>query len=542
LACGLVFLNPQPSDETLDQVYSESYFLDAASPLLEPHFGQLKRATARLYLDAVKSYGSLAAGKLLEVGCGQGHLLAEAMGRGFEVTGLDVSLNAVKQANERLGSSVVRCGTIEDSQLPMHYFDVCVCADVIEHVRNPVDFLSHAHRILKPGGVLLVVTPSLDSWSAKVLKKQWFEFKKEHLFYFSRSSLDNTLVRTGFRGVRMEPAQKVLSLEYISCHFERFPVPFVGAATSLLNYVATSALRRKPAPIFTSSVLALARSGVYRTRPLVSVIVPVFNEHKTVGTVLESLRAKELEGLDKEVIVVEGNSTDGTRSIISAYAEDPDFKIVLLDRNRGKGYAVRQGFKIAMGEFLLIQDADLEYDIDDYDDLLEPLRTYREAFVLGVRHGRGNKIRVFANQLALQIALNAGHVLLTMFFNLLFWRRLKDPWTMYKVFRRDCLAGLMFECNRFNFDVELMAKLSRKGYHPVEIPVRYRSRTFHEGKKIKVLVDPWTWFWACLKYRVVSPYLRKSDAEVITREEQIPEAADAVEVVRSPLDGLGVEK
>ena len=249
-----------------------------------------------------------------------------------------------------------------------------------------------------------------------------------------------------------------------------------------------------------------ARARVRRPRPLVSVIVPVHNEHRTVARLLETLTAKELTGADKEIIVVESNSNDGSRVDVLRFAGTPGVQIVLQDRPLGKGSAVRQGLRHARGDIILIQDADLEYEIDDYDSVIEPVRTFQCAVVLGSRHSGNGKIRVFADQWLLGLVFNSGHVILTGLFNLLYRQALKDPWTMYKVFRSDCLHNLKFECNRFNFDVELLAKLIRKGHTPLEVPVNYRSRSFKEGKKIRVISDPWTWVWACLKYRVVSPY------------------------------------
>jgi len=164
---------------------------------------------------------------------------------------------------------------------------------------------------------------------------------------------------------------------------------------------------------------------------------------------------------------------------------------------------VRTGFQYATGDFILIQDADLEYDLEDYDALLEPLIHGREAFVLGSRHGgKAWKMRQFANQRWLSFGLNVGHWFFTSLVNILFWQRLRDPFTMFKVFRRDCLAGLHFECNRFDFDYELLIKLVRKGYTPIEIPVNYRSRSFKEGKKVSMWRDPWTWLAALVRLRL----------------------------------------
>lgn len=233
-----------------------------------------------------------------------------------------------------------------------------------------------------------------------------------------------------------------------------------------------------------------------------SVIVPLFNERATAQVALDALLAKEIPGLEIEIIIVESNSTDGSRAIALGYQEHPRVRIILQDRPRGKGNAVRAGFAQATGAIILIQDADLEYDLADYEDLLSPIVTGRQAFVLGSRHGQGGwAIRKFAGQPMRALALNLAHLGFTFLINASLGIWLRDPFTMYKVFRRDCLVGLTFTCNRFDFDWELLIKLVRKGYRPIEIPVTYRSRSFEEGKKVRMFRDPLTWIVAWAKSR-----------------------------------------
>jgi glycosyltransferase involved in cell wall biosynthesis len=233
-----------------------------------------------------------------------------------------------------------------------------------------------------------------------------------------------------------------------------------------------------------------------------SIIIPAFNESATIRTVIDSVLHKSLDPLEKEVIVVESNSTDGTRDAVLRYTDDVRVTIVLEDRPRGKGHAVRTGLQHATGDFILIQDADVEYDLEDYDVLLEPLLTGRHAFVLGSRHGGKTwKLRQFSGKPILSALFNVGHGIFKMLVNVFYRLHLKDPFTMYKVFRRDCLTGLRFECNYFDFDYEILIKLARKGYIPVEIPVNYRARSFKDGKKVSIARDPWTWLRAIVKFR-----------------------------------------
>jgi glycosyltransferase involved in cell wall biosynthesis len=176
---------------------------------------------------------------------------------------------------------------------------------------------------------------------------------------------------------------------------------------------------------------------------------------------------------------------------------------------------VRAGLKIATGDVVLFQDADLEYDINDYDALIDPILSYRCNFVIGSRHGSGRnswKLRQFADSPGLASVFNLGHVFFLTLFNVLYRQNLTDPFSMFKVFRRDCLWGLSFECNRFDFDHEIVIKLLRKGYKAVELPVNYKSRSLKEGKKVTIFRDPLTWLRALWKFRH-SPLYRNNEAD-----------------------------
>lgn len=237
-------------------------------------------------------------------------------------------------------------------------------------------------------------------------------------------------------------------------------------------------------------------------RPLLSIIVPIFNEIATVETALQAIVAKEVPGWRREIIIVESNSTDGTRSVVSRFAHLPGVVIIFQERARGKGYAVREGFSRASGDVFLIQDADLEYDLNDYERLLTPLLRGTHTFVLGSRHTKSSwGMRKFNDQRFHAFALNSAHWAFTLLINASLGIWLNDPFTMYKIFRRECLDGITLTCNRFDLDWELLIKLVRAGHRPVEIPVTYRSRSFKEGKKISVFRDPLTWMVAWAKSR-----------------------------------------
>jgi len=397
----------------------------------------------------------------------------------------------------------VRCGELPQAGLAAAQFDLCVISDVLEHVRAPLDFLREIHRVLKPGGTLFVATPSIDSWSARFLRQKWMEFKAEHLTYFDRQTLQTALFKAGFRDVVVQPGWKILSFDYIKKHFERFPVPLLTPTLNLIARVLPGKVQVRHRRVIASGIMVFSRKVEVPPQPVLSVIIPAYNEAGTFDALMEALLRKNLPGLRLEIIVVESNSNDGTREIARRYEKHPQVKLLLESQPRGKGHAVRAGLQAATGDYVLIQDADLEYDLEDYEALLEQLVAGRGAFVLGSRHGgrKVMKMRQFTGQRSLSLVFNFGHWFFTGLINVLFWQRLRDPFTMYKVFRRDCLFGLEFECNRFDFDFELLIKLIRKGYEPIELPVNYRSRSYGEGKKVRVFRDPLTWLKALVWLR-----------------------------------------
>ena len=230
----------------------------------------------------------------------------------------------------------------------------------------------------------------------------------------------------------------------------------------------------------------------------------VYNEVETVATAIERVLAVEIEDVEVELVVVESNSRDGSREVVSRYAVDPRIRLVLQDTPRGKGAAVREGFEHATGDIILIQDADLEYSVQDYPKLIEPIIRGDVDFTLGCRHVPGKPVRVIDGMRKIAMVMNAAHWAFTWLFNITYGTRLRDPFTMYKVFRTECIEGVEFVADRFDFDWELAGKLVRLGYTPVEIPVVYNARGFDGGKKVRLFRDPPTWIVACIRFRFCS--------------------------------------
>lgn len=236
-----------------------------------------------------------------------------------------------------------------------------------------------------------------------------------------------------------------------------------------------------------------------------SIVIPVFNEMGTLQVALDRIHQKVIPGVEKEIIIVESNSNDGSREFVQNFARKYGHQLILQDKALGKGLAVREGMQKATGDIILIQDADLEYEVEDYDKLVEPILKGKTDFVLGSRHlGQETwQIRDFESGAPFTaFTMNAAHWVFTWIFNILYNQRTTDPATMYKVFKRSCLKGLDFQCNRFDFDFELVGKLSLAGFNPVEVPVTYRARGFKQGKKVRFFHDPITWIRVLFGVRI----------------------------------------
>ncbi len=233
-----------------------------------------------------------------------------------------------------------------------------------------------------------------------------------------------------------------------------------------------------------------------------SIIIPVYNEAQTFVPLIEQVIAVNLPHVKKEIIIVESGSTDGSRDLVKQY-EKKNIKIFYQEKPLGKGNAVRIGFAHATGDIILIQDADLEYKPNEYNVLLQPILTGKTSFVLGSRPlGKDSwNIRKYIGHFFYARLLNLGGLVYTFFFNILYGIWLTDPATMFKVFKRECIDGMRFSSNYFDFDWELIAKLIKKGYKPVEVPITYSSRSTAEGKKIRFFRDGVLVFFAIIRFR-----------------------------------------
>jgi glycosyltransferase involved in cell wall biosynthesis len=230
---------------------------------------------------------------------------------------------------------------------------------------------------------------------------------------------------------------------------------------------------------------------IFEVEPIsvkLTVVIPVYNEKETLQTIVQRVQAVPIE---KEIVIVDDNSTDGTKEILKNM-QGEGIEVLYHETNRGKGAALRTGFQHASGDWVIVQDADLEYDPQDYLKLLQPILEGTADVVYGSRFAGQNR-----NMMSLH---RFGNQFLTFVTNVLYGTSITDMETCYKLFKAQLVKDIKIECNRFNFEPEITAKILRRKLRIVEIPISYSGRKSSEGKKI-TWRDGFAALWALFKYR-----------------------------------------
>jgi glycosyltransferase involved in cell wall biosynthesis len=226
----------------------------------------------------------------------------------------------------------------------------------------------------------------------------------------------------------------------------------------------------------------------------ISILIPVYNEVRFLTALLAKVEEVDFCGLEKEIILVDDGSTDGTLDILKTYENRPSYRVFYHEKNMGKGAALRTAIRQATGEILVIQDADLEYDPKDYPELIQLILEDKADVVYGSRLTAGKPVRAF------NVLHYFGNKFLTLVTNILYNTTLTDMETCYKAFRAEVIKPVTIRSNRFDFEPEITAKVLKQGVRLFEAPISYCGRNFDEGKKI-------TWrdgivaVWTLLKYR-----------------------------------------
>ena len=374
---------------------------------------------------------------------------------------------------------------------------VVILHELLESCGDPGVVLGKIVEALPPSTLLVVTYTNTDSLPARMMRRHWPPVFEHPPCFFRTGNLATLMARFG----------RVLKTQYALpvTHTAEYVVDRLAPRTTAARVLGATPLRNVRLPVRAGNRVAVfgrhatARPGAGEK---LSIVLPVFNEVRYAAQVIDAVLAKPL-GIEKEVVIVESNSTDGTRDIVRRYEGRPGVRVVYEEGPRGKGHAVRTGLAHVTGTIILIQDADFEYDINDYDALLEPILQHKATFVLGSRSlGLDDwKVRKYDTTPIRGLALNFAQVVFAKTYGLLYQQRVTDVNTMFKVFRTECLDGLYLESNGFELDIELACKLARNGNSPMEVPVNYVARGFDEGKKIRFWRDAIPSYAAYFKYR-----------------------------------------
>jgi glycosyltransferase involved in cell wall biosynthesis len=230
-----------------------------------------------------------------------------------------------------------------------------------------------------------------------------------------------------------------------------------------------------------------------------SVVVPVYNERATIERIVAAIRAVPLPGLDREIVIVDDCSTDGTRDILAGLAQPPGLRVIHHEVNQGKGAALRTGFAQATGDIVVVQDADLEYDPAEYPKLLQPIVAGEADVVYGSRFITGKPVS------PMPLSSVVANRALTMMSNLCTGLKLTDMETCHKAFRTDVLRRIRVEENRFGFEPEVTAKIAKLKVRVHEVGIGFNGRTYAEGKKI-------SWRDGIRAMRCIVKYSARNDA------------------------------
>jgi hypothetical protein len=486
-SCGLVYVNPvgPAGVNYFDLASLPQYAAEVDRRCLVESFDAFLREVVACYQKRERH----APRRTVLIGrhLSEYHTLASAKDAGLQTVALDDAAFSDLAAGKSPSIIAARLAAIEPS--------IVILDELLEATGAPGVVLDAIVRSIPEHAWIVVAYANAQSLPARVMRRYWPLFFDHKRAFFSTNNLTALMARHGFMLQKQLPFPTRVTARYA---LER------AGAPKMLREAARFA-GDTPIPIRSGNRIAMFRRSHHEragTEKL-SIVMPVFNEERYVAKVIETILAKKLP-IERELIIVESNSTDDTRAIVKQFADRPGIKLLFEEKPRGKGHAVRTGLAAVTGTIILIQDADFEYDVDDYDALLAPILQRRTSFVLGSRSlGLDDwKVRRFEGTPAKRFMLNAAQVMFAKTFNVLYQQKTTDVNTMYKVFRAECLDGIDLECDGFTLDIELVCKLVRAGYSPLEVPVNYVARGFDEGKKISFLRDAIPSYAAFFKYRL----------------------------------------
>jgi len=356
-------------------------------------------------------------------------------------------------------------------------FDTIINLNVIEHIKDDTKTIANFYNLLEPGGKALIITPA-HQFAYSQLDKNLGHYRR-----YTKKSLERKFKEAGFNIVDSRYLNFLGLLGWIFFGKFKKEKSLKEKQLSLFDVISPPLLLLEKVinvPLGLSVFVVAEKPREVRKAKKLSVIIPVFNEEKTIENLIKKVKLVKLNNLSKEIIVVNDGSTDQTENILEKIRG-----VVLINKkNEGKGSAVREGIKKSTGDIVLIQDADLEYDPKDYTKLLKPILANKTNVVYGSRL-RKLKFKLFGESKTLHPQNYVANKFLSAFVNLLFRTELTDMETCYKVFNRNLINPHALTSKKFEIEPELTALFAKQNEKILEVDIKVIPRAYSEGKKIK---------------------------------------------------------
>ncbi len=506
--CEMLSLDPKPTPEELRQVYSDSYYDN--DKLLEKEIGGIygyvdyiserinKQSCYKRILSYINRYNvpGLNPSQLLDYGCGLGHFLDIAYDFNHEVYGVEFNQSAIDYIEKRYKYNVQ---TVDAYNSSTQQFNVITSFDVIEHLLEPSEALQRFAEKLKHNGILVLTTTHARSITSKLLGKRLEDFRRisEHIFFFSPKNLSEMLYKHGFEVLKIHSQGHSFQLDMLCDRLKNTSKIAHGCLKTLLNvlpFLKRVSIYINPLTKFTLYARKVKTGKLPEqefSRKKLSIIMPAYNEQTYLKTIVSKVLSIDY-GMDYELIIVDDGSKDRTFTIAKELAADPRIKPYTIP-HAGKGAAVYEGIRKSIGDYVVIQDADLEYNPEDINKLLNTVKETNASVVYGTRFS-GDYRRTGS------FIYTLGNKFLTLLTNLTCGLNLTDMETCYKLFDGDLIRSVKIQSKKFDFEPEITCKLSRQKIALYETPISYEARTKLQGKKIG-FSDGIQAIYAIFKYR-----------------------------------------
>lgn len=517
-SCRASFTFPKPTETSLNEIYNDGYFSNekitsgdvnhtygyqSYEDTKEANIGEYQRICGQLgrFFD-----GNLTGKRLLDYGCGLGTFLSVADQAGFVVEGLEFNTFAAKSVAKKYGFKIYGSDGLRRIKKAGKLYDVISLFDVFEHLLDPRSVIREIYQVLAKDGLLLVGTTDFNHIIPRLLGKRFEDFRRirEHIYFFGKKDLVALLAMQGFTKLKLESQHIRLRLQELTARMQGMGIPGAKLLAKLTDNPYTRSISievnygMKYIAYFRRKELTHYAKQQQQALPLpirLSVVIPVFNEEKTIEQVIDRVLGVKLAGVKLDLVVVDDGSTDTSRMLLENLQTERDFRLFLSPRNQGKGSAIREGIKQADGAIVIIQDADLEYEPDDYGRLIAPIiagdadAVYGSRFlsperkVMGFWHTYGNKFLTFICNMVVNLNVT-------------------DMETCYKVMKTEVAKSLNLRSQRFDIEPEITCKLARAKLRIYEVPIKYHARSVKQGKKIGIK-DLFQALWAISKYGIL---------------------------------------